>query len=199
MRSLLSSILAQPDSPRKTAAIAAWFQALYAGREVPILVGGAAVELYTGGAYTTGDLDFVGSVPEDVARSLEANGFEKEGRHWIHKKGEVFIELPGASLGFGERSARIAFGEQSVLVVGPEEILVDRLAAWRFWHSAVDGVNAFLLWTVLGPDLSPERLTALARNRKTEKALGALRQFVRDLAGKRPSEQELETWSSQRI
>ena len=55
------------DGPAKTARLAAWVQGLYEGLgSAPILVGGAVVELITGGAYTTGDLDFAGTVPKEI-------------------------------------------------------------------------------------------------------------------------------------
>ncbi len=79
-----------PDGPAKTALLAAWVQGLYEGpAPVPILVGGAVVELVTGGAYTIGDLDFAGTVPQDVAVQLRNAGFEKQGRHWIHSEGKL--------------------------------------------------------------------------------------------------------------
>lgn len=77
----LQTILSLPEGPGRTAAVAAWLQGLYdADIEKPILVGGAAVELYTGGAYTTGDLDFVGSVSPTVALGLKSAGFSQRGR-----------------------------------------------------------------------------------------------------------------------
>ena len=63
--------LSLPDGPKRTTALVAWVQGLYSDRETtPVLVGGAAVEILTGGAYTTGDLDFAGS----VGRNAEVNG-----------------------------------------------------------------------------------------------------------------------------
>lgn len=82
-----------------------------------MLVGGAAVELYTGGAYVTGDLDLVGSVPRDVAAALRDSGFSRKGRHWLHEKGQVFVEFPGEALREGERRARLRVGEHEVVVV----------------------------------------------------------------------------------
>ena len=52
----ISQILDLTDSPGKTAALVEWVQGLYEDdATIPVLVGGAAVELLTGGAYTTGD------------------------------------------------------------------------------------------------------------------------------------------------
>ena len=91
--------LSFPEGPERTAAIAAWVQGLFLGDEqVPVPVGGAAVEILTGGAYTTGDLDFVGFVPATVRREFEMNGFKKTGRHWIHERAQIFLEFPGDAL-----------------------------------------------------------------------------------------------------
>lgn len=70
----------RPEGPERTAAIAAWVQSLYSSKP-PVLTGGAAVELYSAGAYTTGDFDFIGDVPKDVEARLAGAGFRREGRH----------------------------------------------------------------------------------------------------------------------
>jgi hypothetical protein len=53
----LGKILALSDGFEKTARLAAWVQSLFEPGQEPVLVGGAAVELLTRGAYTTGNLD----------------------------------------------------------------------------------------------------------------------------------------------
>src|SRR5687768_4589224 len=85
------------DSPARTAALAAWVQGLFVGSPA-VLVGGSAVELYTSGAYVSGDLDFVGAVPAEVAARLRRAGFRKTGRHWVHERGRVFLEFPASRL-----------------------------------------------------------------------------------------------------
>jgi hypothetical protein len=143
----IEKILTAEEGPGRTAALASWLQSLFEDEEnAPVLVGGAAVELYTQGAYTTGDLDLVGTVTPGVTRALENAGFERHGRHWIHEPAQVFVEFPGTALEPDERASWLDFEGQKVRVVSVEDLLVDRLGAWEHWQSSVDGVNALLVW-----------------------------------------------------
>jgi len=193
----LEEILSLPDGPRRTTALAAWVQDLYRDQEtLPVLVGGAAVEVLTGGAYTTGDLDFVGIVPASVRRRLEAVGFQKHGRHWIHEEGQIFLEFPGETLTPGETATQHrAFG-YDVVVVSVEDLLVDRLGAWAYWESGVDGANAFLLYRICRNEIDQKRLTRRAREAGFEQALDALRAFDHAWADRDPQAQDLETWAN---
>jgi hypothetical protein len=173
--------------------LAAWFQQLFPAGEAPILVGGAAVELYTGGAYHTGDLDFVGSITRSIAKTLEQEGFQRSGRHWVHEEGRVFIELPGDSLLSDETEVELRRGDVSVRVIGPEELVIDRLAAWQFWGSEQDAVNAFLIWR--SNRLSGKRLRSLAVAREVSAALDSLVAFRRSLRGRSPKAEQLERWA----
>ncbi len=138
----LVETLSLPDGPERTTAIVAWIQSLFTeSAQVPVLVGGGAVEIFTGGAYTTGDLDFVGSVPKAIGTILENNGFESAGRHWIHREGQVFVEFPGSSLGPNERPFRYTAFGHDIILVSIEDLLVDRLGAWEYWKSGVDGAQ----------------------------------------------------------
>lgn len=196
---LLTSLSYAPG-PLRTAAIVAWFQGLFSpGQTPPILVGGAAVELYSGGAYTTGDLDFVGSIPPGVVRRLRAAGFRKEGHHWIHEEARIYLELPGWTLGPGELAARIRVGKFSVLAISPEDILVDRLASWQFWSSSIDGINAYLLWRGQGPRLNRRRLAKLAKKNGVEASLRNLISFVRRTKGRPATNKELEKWAIRKL
>jgi hypothetical protein len=176
--------------------VAAWIQSLYP-TSPPVLVGGAAVELYTGGAYTTGDYDFVGNVPEAVGKELEAAGFKREGRHWIHAKEELFVEFPGSAIQPHEKTALLRMGDISVLTLSPEDMVVDRLAAWQFWNSTTDGASAFLIWKAQESRLDRERLGQLAGRRGVQKGLARLVEFVREVGGRATSAEDLETWANQ--
>lgn len=192
----LRPILTQPDGPQKTAALVAWVQALYKGRtSKPVLVGGAAVELLTGGAYTTGDLDFAGHVPKAVQSAFVAAGFRKKGRHWIHAEGQVFLEFPAEELEADEESVDLDIAGWRLRVLAPEAILVDRLAAWELWSSSTDAVNAFLVLRAVGDRLDWSMIEALARKRQVGQALDRLRAFTRRFPDSDPTDEELVKWA----
>ena len=193
----LDEILSLPEGPQRTAATAAWVQGLFSEEsQTPVLVGGAVVEILTGGAYTTGDFDFVGSVPTSVRRKLEANGFKKTGRHWIHEPAEIFLEFPGEALGVEEEAvSRKAFGYEIVLV-SIEDLLVDRLGAWAYWKSGVDGANAFLLLRTCRDEIDHGRLARRSKQAGFKDALDALRAFDIEWTDSDPDPDSLETWAN---
>jgi len=193
----LNEALALPEGPERTTAIVAWIQNLFADDdEVPVLVGGAAVEILTGGAYTTGDLDFVGSVPATIGAILKENGFEKTGRHWIHRKAQVFVEFPGSSLGPNEASIRFSAFGHDIILVSIEDLLVDRLGAWQYWKSGVDGANAFILYRVCRQMIDDRRLESRAKDEGFESAVDALRAFDREWTPSDPPPEALEQWAN---
>ena len=195
----LDAAMREPDGPARVAAVAAWLQSLYEPSDtVPVLVGGGAVELYTGGAYRTGDLDFVGAVPDHVSRRFLDSGFRRQGRHWIHEEHQLFIEFPAAALDVGDARASIEFGALSVIVIGLEEILIDRLAAWQFWHSEIDARNAWLLWRASGAQLDIERARLLATRKEVTRSLEVLERFGARFADGEPTEADLADFARRR-
>jgi len=194
---MFEDVLSQPEGPKRTAAIAAWVQGLFrGGDQVPVLVGGAAVELLTGGAYTTGDLDFVGFVPASVRRGLEENGFKKSGRHWIHERGQIFLEFPGDSLAPEEKAVRREVFGHEIVVVSVEDLLVDRLGAWAYWKSGIDGANAYQLYRACREEIDEIRLTQRARESGFDEALRALRSFDDQWSESEPDPNTLERWAN---
>ena len=174
----------------RTAALVASFHGLFASQP-PVLVGGGAVELYTGGAYRTGDLDFVGRIPSEVSRKLAATGFRKRGRHWLHEEAQIFIELPAAEFDRDVRIDAIRIREWTVVLLSPEDLLVDRLAAWKFWRVPVEGINAYLLYRARGHTMDERRLEEAAGIEEVTNELESLRRFGNR---ERPPE-EIEAWA----
>ncbi len=192
------NLLSLADGPRKTAALVAWVQKLFPAEEkVPILVGGAAVEILTGGAYTTTDLDFAGSVPAAVKRLLRKSGFERLGRHWIHETAQIFMEFPSETLDHREHAVQICVYGFDILVVSIEDLLVDRLGGWQYWKSGIDGANAFLLYRKCRSEIDFDRLARRAREAGFENALVALEEFDHQWSSSDPNPEDLEAWANQ--
>jgi len=194
----LDRLVLLPEGPARTAALASWIQDLY-DADPPVLVGGAAVELYCGGAYVTGDLDFAGNVSSAVAKRLLDAGFVQVGRHWVREAGQVFVEFPGSGLADGERAVAVQVEGVEVLVLSPEDVLVDRLAAWQFWRSPLDGVVSFRLVQSVVSQLDPQRLNEAAARRGVSRALDRLSEFVKAHVDSEPSSEKIEQWAKQPV
>ena len=195
MDSAFKEILKLAEGPIRTAAIAQWVQSLYAEDEAPVLVGGGAVELYTGGAYTTGDMDFVGHVPARARKILTRAGFVRLGKNWIHEEMKIFLEFPSSSLGKNERKAVLTVGRFRVLIVGPEDLLVDRLNAWKHWESPVDGVNSFLLYRAQCDFMDEEHLGKRALAEDVLDALASVKTLFQNCQSGLPADEVLEKWA----
>ena len=196
MRDSFPELLALDPQPARTAALVQWVQRLYPSlRDKPVLVGGSAVELYTQGAYVTGDIDLVGTVPGRIAAILKNEGFQKEGRHWIHEEGRVFLEFTSSSLAGKEKAVHRSFDGRDIRIVSPEDLIVDRLSAWVHWGSAIDGVNAYLVYRSVVRELGESRLRVRAAQESVLPALEAVVSLFRREEGRIPGREEFEEWA----
>ncbi len=130
----------------------------------PVIVGGHAVEFWTAGGYATVDIDLAGA-SEPAARILKGWGFEREGRHWIDERLGVVVELPAAQLDAGQRehAVRVDLGEVSVMVLGVEDLLLDRLNACVHWNDSES-----CLWARVLVDSAEKLDLAYVRTRASE-------------------------------
>jgi DNA-binding XRE family transcriptional regulator len=180
------------DRRHRLAALAEWVQKLYPEGQEPVLVGGAAVELYAAPALTTGDLDLVGGVPDAVGRVLVQAGFEHHGREWLNEGWQTLLEFRGGDAATRELAAKVRVGSHEVLAIGREALIVNRLGSWSAWASPVDGMNAFYLFTRPRGGADAARLDALAKERGAQKPLAELRSFA---AARSRSAGALERWA----
>jgi hypothetical protein len=197
MASKLQTILSLSQRPERTAALARWVQNLYTSREDrPVLVGGAALELFTGGVYITGDLDFVGTVPSNVEDALTEAGFGLFGRHWIHQEERVSVVFQDKSLERGGRSVERYFGIYRVLVISPEDLLIDRLVSWRYCESPLHGVQAYLLYCGTHWWMDVGHLSNRALEDEVELELDSLLRLFFKNGGQVPDGDLLGAWAS---
>jgi len=111
----------------------------------PVLVGGGAVEFYTMGAYTTGDIDLVAPSGKDIVERLKLFGFEKKGKNFVSNKLNIFLEFPSGSLSPDEKYNELDIDGEKIRIISIEDLIVDRLNAFKWWGSTIDGVNSLLL------------------------------------------------------
>lgn len=106
------------------------------------LVGGQAVETYTGGVFTTGDIDITTTEAEAAEGLLARLGFTKEGLVWVSARLGAAVHMVASYPGRSLKARTIEVNGYSVKVVGVEDLIVDRLAAAKFWKSERDEEQA---------------------------------------------------------
>lgn len=111
------------------------------GHRPPVLVGGAAVEFYTGGAVTSGDFDFVGADTRAFGKALIAHGFRREDRRgwvlmgWYHPELGIGVQVVSGVLLDGKADPdRIRLVEvvdgKGIAVEAIEDLIADRLGQY---------------------------------------------------------------------
>ena len=107
----------------------------------PVLVGGGALEFYTAGGYATHDMDLALPHGPDVDAAFAAMGFRKEGRFWYQADLDLLFEAPAPAGLPGEDAPRTEVEVEGlrIVVIGVEDLLIDRLRAWVHWKSDEDG------------------------------------------------------------
>lgn len=113
-----------------------------AGFQRPILVGGAAAELYSGSAIATGDFDVVTARQDVLEKALLKHGFEKPSgvgvltRGWVHPDLHLGFEVVGSELldGHADRDKVLLIavqdGEQFA-VIAVEDLIADRMGQYH--------------------------------------------------------------------
>lgn len=113
----------------------------HAGHRPPILVGGAAVEIYTRGAVTTGDFDLACGRQDVLEQTMQAEGFVRPSgpgmmtRGWIHPELRLGFECVADTLldGLADRDMVqiIELGaDGAIAVIAPEDIIADRMGQY---------------------------------------------------------------------
>jgi hypothetical protein len=107
----------------------------------PVLVGGAAVEFYTAGGYTTGDIDLALAHGPETDAAFADLGFRKQGRFWVRDDLDLLFEAPAPAGLPGETAPRttVEIDGLVVVILGIEDLLIDRLRAWIHGTSEEDG------------------------------------------------------------
>jgi len=163
-RSFVSRLANEPNELRKKMLLLGYISERMARRNASVfLVGGQAVETYTGGVFTTGDIDITTTDTKGTEALLEKLGFAKEGMIWVSARLGMAVHLVAS---YPKRSIRHRTFEVDgylVKVVGVEDLVVDRLCAAKFWRSERDAEQAKALLEVFRDSIDDGYLEEVAR------------------------------------
>lgn len=156
LRQRVDALDAEPDRMRRRLVALGALTARLAPEGIePILVGGCALEVYTDGGYTTGDVDLALSHGPAVDVAFADLGFEKRDRFWVRMELGLVFEAPAPAGLPGETAPRteLTVDGLRIVVLGVEDLLIDRLRAWVHWKSDEDGRWAARLVALHGAEM----------------------------------------------
>ncbi|MFC2149294.1 UbiD family decarboxylase [Candidatus Auribacterota bacterium] len=106
----------------------------------PILIGGCALEYYSFGGYTTGDVDLALPHVKAVEKVFEGLGFKNKGRYWTHDRYDLMIEAPTSNIA-GETAnlTEVQIDGMKCFIIGVEDLIIDRLNSYVYWKWEDDG------------------------------------------------------------
>jgi len=134
-------------------------------KEAPVIIGGCALSYYSREVYFTSDIDLAYADREALDKALKGIGFGKEGRYWVHEGLKMAIEAPASSLPGQDSPVEVVeLGEGlQCSIVGIEDLVIDRLNAFKHWKSEIDGEMVELLIRRYKNDLDWSYLEKKAR------------------------------------
>jgi hypothetical protein len=111
-----------------------------------MVVGGSAIEIYTGGAYVSGDVDYVTASREKVATVLRGWSFKDEGKWFGKKEWGLFVdvmETPGTG---SKRLARVFITKAGPFrIAAVEDLLIKRVREAVNWQHREEAFDQAIL------------------------------------------------------
>ncbi len=81
----------------------------------------------------------------DLQQLMQILGFERLGKDYVYPKNKLYVEFPSSALGPHETTQIFKLDKHWIKIVSIEDLIVDRLCAFKFLSSALDGLNSILL------------------------------------------------------
>ena len=150
-----------------------------------IVVGGSAIEFYTSGQYTSGDIDIVTTAPVNWAKILRAWKFEAQARIWYSSDLKIVVDFVKPPYTYDVTRTQVLLTPHgSLRVAAIEDLLVKRLISAKFWKTPGDIEHAKLLAIAHWDGIDWEYIQGLARQFEVADVLSSLLDAVSNLSRK---------------
>jgi hypothetical protein len=109
-------------------------------KQAPVIIGGCALSYYSREVYFTSDIDLAYADMEALDTALKSIGFDKEGRYWVNRELQVLIEAPASILRGEDSPLEVVELDEGLqcYIIGIEDLVIDRLNAFKHWKSEID-------------------------------------------------------------
>ncbi|TMI69848.1 hypothetical protein E6H11_05810 [Candidatus Bathyarchaeota archaeon] len=169
-KSFISRLRKEPNELRKKMLLLGYVTSrVEKKKESVFLVGGQAVETYTAGQFTSGDIDVATSDSPSTEKVLKSLGFRQIGVIWFNEKLGVAFDIVGDFA--PERPRTLKVGPYKTRIVGVEELILDRLSAAKFWNIPADYEKAKVLYDNFEKQLDKDYLREIAKKKKVDDLL----------------------------
>ena len=104
-----------------------------------VIVGGEALEIYTQGNYTTGDIDIITKEnKKSLLTILEKWGFKEIDRFIVNEELDIYIDVCG-DVYDKKRTNRIKLNDNIIItLITVEDLIIDRFCSFKFWKIKED-------------------------------------------------------------
>jgi len=153
---------------------------------IPIVVGGQAVEFYTGGGYATMDIDLICEASiNKIGKVLEPLGFHQDNKYWIldSETINIAIEIPSGPLaGSKDKLHEVEIDNHKAYFIGIEDIIIDRLNAYVHWNE--EWQEEWILGMMVSnlENIDWDYLNKIASQEKVTDALNEISAKAREIA-----------------
>jgi predicted nucleotidyltransferase len=154
LQELMNKARATKDKLERQIYVAAAISSAFEKKGIQaVLVGGAVVEYYTAGGYTTADIDMI--LPplekQEIETVMKELGFVRfeDYRHWLHPHIPVPVEFPPGPLQVGhlliQQVNEIEVEKIKLKILKVEDILLDRMIMAQEWKDLQAQIQAEML------------------------------------------------------
>jgi len=143
----------------------------------PLIIGETAVSIHTQGGFVGKDLTMVLGNHPDVDEVMTRLGFVRKPNRWFHADLNLFVPDQPTEIDQQARIQEVLVEDSPVLVIAPEDALIERLVLLRDTQDVKHGLTALLI-ALSNPELDGEYLLLQAYRAGIFEGLMGLRELI---------------------
>jgi hypothetical protein len=147
-----------------------------------VIVGGEAIDIYTGGTFASADIDLLVQSKIIPEKLLNKFGFEKKSNMlWLNKELAIVMHIIESMYsGDFDKLKKMKIGKYELQIASPEYLIKDRLCSLKFWkdNPQSDMEKTVTLLKIFFDSIDNSYLDQLAKENDIEDVLAEARRYA---------------------